>query len=368
MRPAGRERGVALIIVLWVFMILGVLALDFGRYVRDDAMAAVNFAEETQGYYVALAGMNRTLFAYSHEKDTDEVANKDADPDEIGLEDLRVEPDSEWHEQTFATAHYEVKLTDESGLIPINAGNVENPIDSSFLQALLKHVITYLMQGGNRTTGMNVQDTKRIDTIVDSILDWRDKGSEARASGAEHECKLDRDRSYRAPNRPFESREELLEVCGMTPELFYGDATMPGLRDLVSIWRARKEDPMTINPLKAPAEVIQVLTDLDAAGAAELVAERDAEKDLFAEVFPTKLSAELQQFAERISPKGDTRVVFIEARADTRVERNRSHIAAIVDLHSDQGAEIVQPMAWFDRAPWTEPIARPHDPRQGEGK
>src|SRR5205807_931022 len=57
-----RERGIALLLVIWVFMILGVLALDFAQYMRDDAMAAVNLAEETRGYYLALAGMNRSLF------------------------------------------------------------------------------------------------------------------------------------------------------------------------------------------------------------------------------------------------------------------------------------------------------------------
>src|ERR1700758_385109 len=62
--PARRrdERGVALLLVLWIFMILGVLALDFSRYMRDDAMASVNLADETYGYYVALAGMNRAIF------------------------------------------------------------------------------------------------------------------------------------------------------------------------------------------------------------------------------------------------------------------------------------------------------------------
>src|SRR5437667_22392 len=61
---AGRreERGVALLLVLWIFVILGVLAMDFARYIRDDAMAAVNFSEETRAYYLALAGMNRTIF------------------------------------------------------------------------------------------------------------------------------------------------------------------------------------------------------------------------------------------------------------------------------------------------------------------
>src|SRR5437870_1772108 len=57
-----RERGIALLLVIWVFMILGVLALDFAQYMPDDAMAAVNLAEEARGYYLALAGMNRSLF------------------------------------------------------------------------------------------------------------------------------------------------------------------------------------------------------------------------------------------------------------------------------------------------------------------
>src|SRR5262245_50808090 len=59
---ASRQRGVALLLVLWAFMILGVLALDFGRYMRDDAMGGANFAEEAQGYYAAYAGMQTALW------------------------------------------------------------------------------------------------------------------------------------------------------------------------------------------------------------------------------------------------------------------------------------------------------------------
>ena len=58
----ARQRGVALILTLWAFMVLGVLALDFGRWMREDAMAGANFAEETQGYYGAYAGMQIALW------------------------------------------------------------------------------------------------------------------------------------------------------------------------------------------------------------------------------------------------------------------------------------------------------------------
>src|SRR6185436_14049049 len=54
-----RERGVVLVLVLWVFMTLGVLALDFSSYMRDDATATLNLSDETRGYYMALAGLNR---------------------------------------------------------------------------------------------------------------------------------------------------------------------------------------------------------------------------------------------------------------------------------------------------------------------
>lgn len=359
-----RERGVALIIVLWVFMVLGVLALDFGRYVRDDAMAAVNFAEETQGYYVALAGMNRTLFAYGHDEPDNVHSN---DPENIGLDDLRIETDNQWHAQTFADGHYEVRLTDESGLIPINAGNINNPENARFLETVLRNVVRYLVQGGNRTTGLDVQDTRQIDTLVDSILDWRDRGSEVRANGAERDCPLERGRPYHAPNRAFLTREELLEVCGMTPALFYGNADVPGLRDVVSVWASS----LKINPRRAPALVLQVLTGGDAAGAAELLAQRDTEEDLFTQTFQALLmreNPELAPFAQTNFVADDSKLVFIEARADVRATRNQAHIAAVVDLKSDSGAEVVQPLHWFDRAPWTGHLPGLNDVREGEAK
>ena len=55
------QRGVALIIVLWIFIFLFAVALDFSSDVRDEANAAHRFSEDTQGYYLALAGFQRGL-------------------------------------------------------------------------------------------------------------------------------------------------------------------------------------------------------------------------------------------------------------------------------------------------------------------
>src|SRR5438045_2058626 len=130
--PHHRERGVALLLVLWVFMVLGVIALDFARYIRDDAMASVNLADETRGYYLALAGMNRAIFDAERARERgpgNNAANAatKAQPGKtqagkgqphVGLDDdeddqPKVPPDGQWHEDTFAGGRYAVRMSDE---------------------------------------------------------------------------------------------------------------------------------------------------------------------------------------------------------------------------------------------------------------
>src|SRR5437870_4066279 len=94
-------------------MILGVLALDFARYMRDDAMASVNLADETRGYYLALAGMNRAIFDAERRREKNGPAappgtaaaapqgphTLDEDEEDEGP---LVPVDGQWHEGDFA--------------------------------------------------------------------------------------------------------------------------------------------------------------------------------------------------------------------------------------------------------------------------
>ncbi|MCI4355197.1 MAG: hypothetical protein L3K06_07515, partial [Thermoplasmata archaeon] len=124
--PRSRQRGIALLFVLWIFMVLGVLALDFSHYIRDEAMASVNFSDETRGYYVALAGMNRALFDAIQERNSHPGTNqKTGGPpkkatDPAKEDEDQVPADGVWHPGDFADARYEVRMSDEEGLIPIN--------------------------------------------------------------------------------------------------------------------------------------------------------------------------------------------------------------------------------------------------------
>ncbi len=344
MTPTSRknQKGIALLLVLWMFMLLGVLALDFARFMRDDAMAAVNLADETRGYYLALAGMHRALFdakrAVEHDPATDPTQNKVPGSMNTGddEDEVRVPPDGQWHEDTFAGGKYAVRMTDEGGRISLNKAK----------QPLLQRVITGLVRGGNATTGVDRRTENDISTIVDSIIDWRDADDLVGPNGAESEYYLGLRTPYQAKNGLFTSPEELLLVKGITPGLFYGQDGNPGLRDIFSVFNMSQ----SINVRTAPAAVFQALLDVDAQTAQDLVTLRDGDPGGFLPQIQAQVSAVDPDLAERLV-NVEPRVVMIEGRGDTSQERNQSRIAAVADVSAEagEGAKIIR---WLDRAPF----------------
>ncbi len=345
------ERGVALLVVLWVFMILGVLALDFARYMRDDAMATVNFAEETRGYYVALAGMNHVIFDAQQARDRSLGVPASTDDNKPGLhmkddedeDENNIPADGQWHDGTFAGGKYQVRLTDEGGRIALNR------VDD----LILTEVVTNLLRGGNKTKGMNVHETQAVAEIVDAILDWRDVDNLKRLHGAENEYYLSLKHPYHAKQGWFDSPEELLLVRGITPELYYGGDGVPGLRDVFSVYSRSG----TVNVKTAPAAVLQALLGIEAADVKELVDLRDADGDAFASFVQSQATSGDPRIAGLLVAQ-EPSIVTIEARADVSDPRNQSRVEAVADLSSEvaEGAKIIR---WIDRAPWSGPLPAP---------
>jgi general secretion pathway protein K len=346
--PRDRQRGIALLLVLWAFMILGVLALDFSRYMRDDAMAAVNFADETQGYYVALAGMQKALWQAKVAREqnpatgmrqgsvTDPRSKNRGDDGEEGDEDA-LQADGQWHADTFHGAKYEVRVTDEGGRIPINRAN----------EGMLTRVITNLVRGGNATKGVNKRAEDEIAGIVDSILDWRDTDSLERTHGAESKWYRS-NRGYPAKNGFFDFPQELLQVRGVTADLFYGSEDRPGLKDVITVFNKKTD---TINARTVTAPVLQALLGLEAAEAADLVAQREENGADFVQMLQTKVAAIDPTLQEKLVDE-PAHTVMIEARADTSQPRNQATVAAVWELEEGNLDE-PQPLVWLDRAPWT---------------
>jgi general secretion pathway protein K len=352
----ARERGVALLLVLWIFIVLGTLALDFGRYMRDDAQAAVNFADETRGYYLALAGMNRALFVALESLERRSTRRRgqaagggaaaDGEEDDEALEPTPV--DGEWHRGTFAGGEFEVRMADEGARIPINR---LGPF-------VLTQVITNLVTGGDRTQGIDQRTAADMATVVDSILDWKDGDNLKRVKGAENDYYLNLRNPYQAKNGFIDSPEELLAVRGMTAELFYGGNGFPGLRDVISIFNRTG----FVNARSVKPPVLQALLGIPRERAEAITSQCGQGSCL--QVLQTEALAVDPRLANRFGEE-EPHTILIETRADTRYEQARATVAAVVELSGDE-IEGMRVLRWLDRAPWAGGIPGAPSPEEGD--
>lgn len=371
-RRRPRERGVVLILVLWVFMTLGVLAFDFSRYMRDDAEAALNLAEGTRSYYLAVAGMNRALYENWKERAESPGGVPEPDPEDAqaaGDQDGDGEPDAnpfpadgEWHEDTLGEGKYAVRVVGEDGKIPLNVGSPDEPE----YRDLLKLVVTNLI-GGSAVQGLDVHEAKDVDTIIDSILDWRDccRGCEtARLNGAEDDYYLGLRRPYRAKNGYYESADELSFVRGVTPDLLLGTAERPGLLDVFSPY-PKGHDFHDLNSNSITPAVLMALFPSEVptwADADALITLRKED--------PTAYLTWLQQNFAAVLP-GITATphvpeyVRVEARADLRFKRNQAAVAVLAQLPGANVDDLVV-LEWIDRAPLRGPGPAGSEAQQAE--
>src|SRR5206468_10392086 len=308
-----------------------------------------------QGYYLALAGMNRALFDAQRRR---EKANPATPPgavagtgqgqgprtlDEDEDDEPLVPVDGQWHEGDFAGGRWSVRLIDETGRISLNKAD----------EVLLRRVITNLAQT-DPTASMDRHTQEAIDTVVDSILDWRDHDNLKRTHGAESAYYLKRRVPYRAKNAFFDSPEELLLVRGVTPDLYYGSDGVPGLRDIFSVYNRFPK----ISLDTAPPAVLQALLGIDAAATADLIAQRDAGVPIRDQVTAQLASIDPVLVALVDASETPAHLVTIDARGDLTTQRNQSHVQVVADLAAPatEGTRIIR---WLDRAPWD---ARPPGP------
>ena len=233
------ERGVALVVVLWIFIFLFVVAFNFSSSVREEGTAAHRFAQETEGYYLAVAGFEDGLRRFV---ETSMVGAPGASPPGMGLSQSQQSPDGSWREEKLGQGLYRVRLLDETGKININRVNEET----------LRTIFTNL----------GIEEPRRS-ILADSILDWRDDDDLTRINGAESDYYLSLSPSYTAKNGPFDMVEELLWVRGVTPDLFYGQEDESGLRHAALKDIFTVDSPTDrVNLRTASAEVIHALAGI----------------------------------------------------------------------------------------------------------
>lgn len=177
------QRGVALVLVLWVVTLLSVIAANFAFSMRGEAQIARNLLSAAQAQAQADAGVQIAWYELMKP------------PTEVN----RWLGDGVVHELNVDGGTLRISIQDESGKIDINTAP----------EALLVGLF--------RSVGV---DQESAVALADKVQDWRDGDKLRRLHGAEEAEYLAAGKAYVPSNVPFETADELQRILGMTPTLF----------------------------------------------------------------------------------------------------------------------------------------------------
>ena len=232
LKGVGPQRGIALVLVLWILLLVTISTGAYTLTARMDTLEAHTVLSGTQARMGAEAGLNLAVMSLR-------------DPDET----TRLIPDGRPYSVVYEDMLVEVRVTDERGKLDINQA------DENTLINLLT------------ANGLDGQDAT---LLAAAIKDWSDSDEIERANGAELEAYEAAGLAVGPANRPFIMTEELLQVLGMTWTLY--TQIEPG----VTV-HSRAALP---NPAYAPAEALLALPDMTSEEALNFVAQRQSEESL----------------------------------------------------------------------------------------
>lgn len=221
----ARERGGALLAVLWLSAALTAIAFSVATTVRGDISRVEAEQEGVQAQFLAKGALERAIL-YINYGSGERLPNGQArywDPERP----LMLMP--------FPTGQAVVEVIPESAKVNVNTARPEE----------LARLFGFL--------GLPFEVAQRLTA---AILDWRSPGQETPFDA----FYLNQIPSFRAPHASLEEIEELLFVQGVTPELFYGrferafDGSIipvPGLRDVLTVYPSYQEQ-FDINTSEGP--------------------------------------------------------------------------------------------------------------------
>lgn len=229
------QRGIALLIVLWILTILMVIAFSFAVMTRGENYGLLAFKEGMEKKFLAQAGINRGVMEIIYRS-----VNQNQSVTFSGKELWRL--DGTPYKVHMGNEGYLVRVTDETGKISLNGMT-----DSSGI--VLKNLLI------NQEVS-----PENADIIVDSILDWKDGDDLHRLHGAESDYYMSLPNPYKAGNADFETLEELILVRGMTMDILYGNERKKGIINFLSVSSATNK----ININAAPKEILAALPGMNA--------------------------------------------------------------------------------------------------------
>lgn len=239
------QSGVALLIVLWVLTILMVIVFSFSFMTRTETLSTASFRGSLERKFVAEGALERAVM---------EIFYRNAFKNQtIELEGREVwQPDGTPYTGQIGNGTYTVRIIDESGKVDINSAS----------DVVLKNLFL--------NTGISEEEA---DTIVDSMMDWKDTDDLHRLHGAENDYYMSLQNPYKAKNARFDSLEELLLVKGVTADILYGSKDRKGLIDFLTVYT--KKNKININA--APREVLMAIPNMTSELADSIISSRQTQ-------------------------------------------------------------------------------------------
>ena len=223
----SRQRGVALVLVLWFSVLLAIIIGSFAVVARTETMQSAQLYQGLKARLAAEAGLHRAIY---------ELRNPAIE--------LRWFADGRPYRIDFDEMEVTVKVQDESGKIDINLVSDEQ------LAALLASV------------GVPEEE---VDLLVDAVMDWKDPDDLVRINGAEDDDYRAAGYPYGAKDAPFDTVGELQQVMGMNWELFQK------LEPAITIHAGRPQPELAF----APVEVLRTIEGITDEGAQQFISDRE---------------------------------------------------------------------------------------------
>ncbi len=249
-RVIGSQRGIALVLVLWMLVLLGVIAASFTSSRRTELQIAHNVIGIAKSEALADAGVYRAIVA---------MLNPHTD--------RRWRADGTLYPMAFGDGTVVISIHDEGGKIDLNKGKDDH----------LKRLF--------RFAGLSEDNAV---ALVDSIVDFRDEDDFVRLHGAEDPDYRAAGLSHGAKDRPFEAVAELNRVIGMSPAVYKRVAPF------LTVYSGRAK----IDLVTAPSEVLLAVPGIFPEDANALLAARARmEGPMPSEPLPVPQTAERGAFA-----------------------------------------------------------------------
>jgi general secretion pathway protein K len=211
-----KQRGVALILVLWVLSILTLMASSFTLTMRRETASLSHTKENAQALAQAKSGLALAQAMLLHEDET-----------------KRWRIDGSIYEIETDNSLTRIRILSETGKIDLNSAP----------QTLLHHVLQF--------SPLEMQAQLELEN---AILDWRDEDENTRPFGAEKAEYKAAKLSYAPRNKPFRSFEELQMLKGMTAEV------LAWMQPIFTIYAAGQTQ---VEVDVASREVLNVLPEVD---------------------------------------------------------------------------------------------------------